>query len=40
MIFWGCAKNCENDMFHQEGDTDEEDNGELGNAGHRVIVPW
>ena len=32
-VFRMC-KNYGNDMFHQKGDMDEEDNGELGNEGH------
>ena len=31
---FGWHENCGNDMFHQEGDMDEDDNGELGNEWH------
>jgi len=32
---FGICKKCGSGTFHQEGDMDEEDSGELGNEGHK-----
>ena len=37
---FGTPDNGWSNMFHHEGDMDEEDSGELGNDRHEATFPW